>query len=192
MANDNNTTIFEIGKIQLPASTVSTEISGLVDVFLLANSVPDLEDYCDIHDKNGKQLWCGATFADVPRAIKLFRDEKDPRWMEELIVVPWDKTPKPDKPKAIRKPLGVSEGLPIAPRDGFTPMLTFMGGDLLLGNPGESLSISCGAWSASITIELALLHMDDFIDGHRARLAETIGHYFGVKLERPAPAGGAA
>ena len=107
--------------------------------------------------------------------------------MEELIVVPWDKTPKPTKTKAIYKPLGVSEGLPIAPRDGVTPMLTYMGGDLLLGNPGESLSVSCGAWSASITIELALRHLDDFIDGHRSRLAETIGHYFGVRLERTAP-----
>lgn len=187
MANNNNTTILQIGKVQLPASAVSTVISGLVDVFLLASSTPDLEDYCDIHDKNGKQLWCGATFADVPRAIKLFRDEKDPRWMEELIVVPWDKTPKPTKTKAIYKPLGVSEGLPIAPRDGVTPMLTYTGGDLLLGNPGESLSVSCGAWSASITIELALRHLDDFIDGHRSRLAETIGHYFGVRLERTAP-----
>lgn len=58
MANDNNTTIFKIGKVQLPASAVSTVISGLVDVFLLASSTPDLDDYCDIHDKNGKQS-CG-------------------------------------------------------------------------------------------------------------------------------------
>lgn len=185
MANNNNTTILQIGKVQLPASIFSTVISGLVDVLLLATSIPDPEDLCDIHDGDGKQLWCATTFADAPRAIKLFRDEGDDRWMGELVVVPWAKTPKSGK--AVRKPLGVSEGLPIAPRNGITPMLRYLGGDLLLGNPGESLSVSCGAWSASITIELALRHLDDFIDGHRSRLAETIGHYFGVKLERIAP-----
>ena len=186
MANINNTTIFKIGKIQLPASIVSTVISGLVDVLLLATSMPDPEDLCDIHDGDGKQLWCATTFADAPRAIKLFRDEGNARWMGELIVVPWAKPPK--STRAAAKPLGVSDGLPIAPSNGITPMLRYLGGDLLLGNPGESLSVSCGTWSASITIELALRHLDDFIDGHRARLAETIGHYFGVKLERAAPA----
>lgn len=190
MANHNNTTTLLTSKIQPPTFFVSPALAAMPDVLLLASSMPDLEDLCDIHDLNGKQLWCAVTFADAPRAIKLFRDEGDARWMGELVVVPWAKTPKSGK--AVRKPLGASEGLPITPRNGITPMLRYLGGDLLLGNPGESLSVSCGAWSASITIELALRHLDDFIDGHRARLAETIGHYFGVKLERTARAKSAA
>lgn len=190
MANHNNTTTLLTSKIQPPTFFVSPVLAAMPDVLLLASSMPDLEDLCDIHDRDGKQLWCATTFADAPRAIKLFRDEGDVRWMGELVVVPWPKTPKSGK--ALRKPLGVREGLPIAPRDGITPMLHYLGDDLLPGNPGESLSISCGAWSASITIELALRHLDDFIDGHRELLAHTLGYYFGVKLERPAPAVGAA
>lgn len=188
MAKHNNTTILQIGKIQEPTFAV-TKIEGLLDVLLLADSLPDDEDLCDIFDRDDKQLWCAITFADVPRAIKLFRDEGKERWLSELIVRPWDKTAKPMK--APKMPLGMTEGLPIAARDGMTPMLTFLGGTLMLGGPTESISVACGAWSASITIELALRHLDDFIDSHRARLAETLGHYFGVKLDRDAHAGGA-
>lgn len=190
MANHNNTTTLQASKMQSHSFFVSPVFAAMPDVLLLASSMPDLEDLCDIHDRDGKQLWCATTFADAPRAIKLFRDEGDARWMGELVVVPWAKTPKSGK--AVRKPLGVSEGLPFAPRDGITRMLRYLGGDLLLGNPGESISISCGNWSACITIELALRHLEDFIDGHRELLAHTLGYYFGVKLERPAPAVGAA
>lgn len=190
MENHNNTTTLLTSKIQPPTFFVSPVLAAMPDVLLLASSMPDLEDLCDIHDRNGKQLWCAATFADAPRAIKLFRDEGDARWMGELVVVPWAKTPK--STKAAPKPLSVSDGLPIAPRDGLTPMLSYLGGDLALGNLTESISVSCGNWSACITIELALRHLEDFIDGHRELLAHTLGYYFGVKLERPAPAVGAA
>lgn len=184
MANRNNTIILRIGKILPPTFAVSTAPRELLDVILQAGALPHADDLCDIHGQDGKKLWFAILYSDVARAIQMFRDEGDQHWMNELTVVPWERDAKPKK--AAPKPLGASDGLPIKPRNGVRPLLKYLGGDLQPGSRHEYISVSRGAWSASITIELALLHLDDFIDGHRARLVELLGHYFGVTLERAA------
>jgi len=65
--------------------------------------------------------------------------------------------------------------------------LRFSGTNLGLGGDEPVvINVACGTWSASITVELALLHIDDFADGDRARLEQLIEFHFGIQLARGA------
>ena len=82
--------------------------------------------------------------------------------------------------------LTYADGLPML-LQGTCPTLRLTGTNLGLGG-GEPVvvNVACGTWSASITVELALLHLDDFVDVHRARLVGVIGAHFGIQLLRGA------
>lgn len=160
-------------------------LADVGNVVLLADAMPAPDHRCDIHGPDGRPLWYAVNFADVPRVINMFRLEGNAAWLSQVFVTPW--APEPAPRASTWKPLGAADGLPLELRDGLVPMLRFTGTNLGLG--GEEfphIGVACGTWSADVDIELALLHLDDFTDGGRARLTQVIGVHYGVQLVRGA------
>lgn len=160
-------------------------LAGVGNVVLLADGMPAPNQRCDIHGPDGRALWHAADFADVPRVINMFRLEGNADWLGQVFVTPW--APARIEHAGEWEPLGAADGLPLELRDGLKPLLRFTGTNLGLdADEFPHIGVACGTWSADITVELALLHLDDFTDNSRARLAAVIGYYFGVNLMRGA------
>ncbi|KQQ32019.1 hypothetical protein ASF61_16935 [Duganella sp. Leaf126] len=159
-------------------------LAGVGNVVLLADDIPAPNQRCDIHGPDGRALWHAVDFADVPRVINMFRLEGNADWLGQVFVTPWESARIENAGEW--EPLGAADGLPLELRDGLKPLLRFTGTDLGTGSQTGCISVACGTWSADITIELALLHLDDFTDGSRARLAAVVGYFYGVSLVRGA------
>ena len=157
-----------------------------------AAQLPD-DEVCDILAENGSTLWYSCTVRDAQRLVAMRRAEPDthPDWRGTLSLRVMDPaTPRgrylvPDNFELFR----YRHGLPLGALDGGAPQLRFTGGTLGLDLDdlyNAEINVACGAWSASIDLELTLYALDRFDDPSRARLVAAIGWLFGVQLERGA------
>lgn len=78
------------------------------------------------------------------------------------------------------------KGFPPGALDGCQPTLQFGGGSLGFGDDRPDVMIGFNGQVGLISAELALLHLDRFIEPGRAQLLLMAGYQYGVALERPA------
>ena len=134
----------------------------------------------------GKLLHPKCTLDDAHRIIDASRrePEKYPDWQDGLRVKAILDSDRLRLQRA-GAALTYADGLPLEARNVVTPVLRLTGTNLGLGGDEQPVvNVACGTWSASITAELALFHLDDFVDGHRARLIGVVGAHFGIQLVR--------
>lgn len=157
-----------------------------------AAQLPD-DHVCDILAPSGRALWYCCTVRDAQRLAAMRRAQPDahPDWQGPLSLRLMD----PATPRGERLIFGNYEqfryihGLPLGALEGCAPPLRFTGGTLGLDLDdlyNAEINVACGAWSASIDLELTLYALDRFDGPSRARLAAAIGWIFGVQLERGA------
>lgn len=76
-------------------------------------------------------------------------------------------------------------GFPPGALDGRQPTLQFGGGSLGFGADRPDVMIGFGGQVGLISAELALFHLDRFIEPGRMRLVVMAESHYGVVLERP-------
>ena len=76
-------------------------------------------------------------------------------------------------------------GFPPGALDGCQPTLQFGGGSLGFGDDRPDVMIGFNGQVGLISAELALLHLDRFIEPGRMRLVVLAESHYGVVLERP-------
>ena len=136
----------------------------------------------------GKILHPKCTLDDAHRIIDVSRREPEryPEWQDGLrvkAILDSDRL----RSRRAGAALTYGDGLPLDGRNAMAPALHFTGTNLGLGGDEPVVvNVASGTWSASLTVELALFHLDDFVDGHRARLIGVAGAHFGVQLVRGA------
>lgn len=77
------------------------------------------------------------------------------------------------------------KGFPPGALDGRQPTLQFGGGSLGFGADRPDVMIGFGGQVGLISAELALFHLDRFIEPGRMRLVVMAESHYGVVLERP-------
>ncbi|MGK5028476.1 hypothetical protein [Janthinobacterium sp. MDT1-19] len=140
----------------------------------------------DIIAEDGSVLWHARQKVDARRLIKNRQalPEQYPRWQGRLATLPANLAPtgsistKQDAPRCFT-------GFPPGALDGCQPTLQFRGGSLGFGDDRPDVMIGFGGQVGHISAELALFHLDRFIESSRAQLILMAGYHYGVTLECP-------